>query len=298
MVPFTGLGLKGGYRGDKWFKYRIEIFKKYTLNSLLKQTDRNFILWLAFREEERYNPICNRFKRYLEGIPNFKFVFTYGGCPIWDDKYKEDNLLERLHKILPQLKKYINEETWVYETMQPSDDMYTMGAIEEINRQEPRKRGILTHFRGSVFNKQTQRLADWNPTTINPPFYTIMYPVEDFLDPQKHFDYMKDSKSHEDVIRLFDSVKLPDYRYCVMVHEKNISTNWWHPFRGRIYSWEEGRRIMRDNFGVYIGETTELVGGIRELKLAIRRLLFRFLLKIGFYKYAKRIKDYIRHPHR
>lgn len=296
MIPFTGLGLKGGYRGDKWFKYRIKIFKEYTLKSLLNQTDKNFILWLAFREEERYNPICNKFKRYLEGIPNFKFVFTYGGIPIWDDKYKNDNLLERLHLILPQLKSYINGEQWVYETMQPSDDMYSSTAMEEINKQEPEKRGILSHFRGFILNKQTQRVAEWNPTTINPPFYTIMYPIEDFLDPVKHFNYFKNSKSHEDVIRLFNPIRLPDNRYCVLVHEKNISTNWWHPFRGKVYSWKEGREIMKKGFNVEIGETTKLEGGVKETILAIRRLFFRFLLLIGFYKYAKRIKDYIRHP--
>lgn len=299
-IPFTGLGLHNGFRGNRWFKYRINIFKKYTLKSLINQTDLNFILWLAFRKEEKTNPLTIRFYKYLKNVCPFPVIFTYGGCFIWDDKYRNDNLLERLEIILPEIKeklgKILGEKKWVYETMQPSDDMYSSTAMEEINKQEPEKRGILSHFRGFILNKQTQRVAEWNPTTINPPFYTIMYPIEDFLDPVKHFNYFKNSKSHEDVIRLFNPIRLPDNRYCVLVHEKNISTNWWHPFRGKVYSWKEGREIMKKGFNVEIGETTKLEGGVKETILAIRRLFFRFLLLIGFYKYAKRIKDYIRHP--
>ena len=51
-VPFTGLGLHGGYRGDSWFKYRVEVFKKYTLPSLMNQTNKDFTIWLQFRPEE------------------------------------------------------------------------------------------------------------------------------------------------------------------------------------------------------------------------------------------------------
>lgn len=295
MVPFTGLGLHGGYRGDDWFRHRIKIFKEYTLKSLLNQTNRDFIIWLCFRPEEKDNPICQKFARYMLRIDQ-PCIFTFGGIPIWDDKYKNDNLLERLKVILPELESAIKKKEYIYETCQPSDDFYHRKEVEEIQEHKPAKRKTLIHFKGFVLNKETQRVAEWNPTTINPPFYTIMYPYDIFFDPQKHFDYMRGSKSHEDVIRLFDCVKLPDYRYCVMVHERNISTNWWHPFRGRIYSRPEGREILK-NFGIDIEEMPVIVEKYQGIKATVRHrlkyLIGKFLLITGLYEPIKYIKNKI-----
>jgi hypothetical protein len=53
-----------------------------------------------------------------------------------------------------------------------------------------------------------------------------MYEAEIFLDPKKHFDYLREYTSHEDVEKMFNCVKLPDHRYIVNVHGNNISTSW------------------------------------------------------------------------
>ena len=291
MIPFTGLGLHGGYRGDSWFKYRIGLFKKYTLQSLLNQTNRNFITWIAVRPEERFNPICQEFHKFMMKLKDFPCVFTYGGIPIWDDKYKNDNLLERLEKTLPELKRFLKDEQWVYETCQPSDDVFHINEMKEIQEKEPKENRTLIHDKGYVFNEETQRLAEWNPL-INPPFHTVMFPADVFFDPKKHFDYMKNSINHEDIIRKFDCVKLPDKRYCVVVHGKNISTNWWHPFRGKVFNWEEGKEILKD-FGMCITPPTNLQGGFKECIIKIRYRIFKFLIFIRFYKVAKYVKNLI-----
>ncbi len=67
-VPFTGLGLYNGFRGNRWLKNRIEIFKQFVIPSLLNQTDQDFILWVSWRREEKNNPIIKEFKQYLENI--------------------------------------------------------------------------------------------------------------------------------------------------------------------------------------------------------------------------------------
>ena len=64
-VPWTGLGLYGGFRGNRWLKNRIQIFKQFVVPSLLAQTEQNFILWCAFRHEERDNPLVKELKKYL-----------------------------------------------------------------------------------------------------------------------------------------------------------------------------------------------------------------------------------------
>lgn len=289
MVPFTGLGLNNGYRGDNWFAYRIGIFKKFVIPSLLNQTEKDFTLWLCFREEERNNPLTKKLYKDLNAT-GLKFIFTFGGIPIWDDKYKNDNLLHRLKVILPQLKLIYNGEKYIYETCQPSDDFYHKKEVEEIQQQIYKERRILTHGRGYVFNNKTQRLADWNPTTINPPFYTIMYPAKTFLDPQKHFDYMRNSKSHEDVIWLFNHIKMPDYRYCVLIHGNQISTSWYHPYREGGYSWKDGKNIM-DEFGIAVGGSSPIQYGIAEIKMLIRYWFFRLLIRGKVYKILKFIKN-------
>lgn len=291
-VPFTGLGLKDGFRGDEWYRYRIKIFKDYTLKSLLNQTNRNFITWISFRPQEKFNPLTWELYEYMSKLRDYPFVFTFGGLCFYDDKFKdEENLLKRLELTLPNLREVCEGKKWVLETLAPSDDMFHKDEMEEVQECVPlAKKAALTHDKGFLFNQQSQRLAEWNPTT-NPPFYTLIYPKEIFLDPQKHFEYMAGFKSHEDIVRLFNCFALPDRRYCVLVHKKNISTNWWHPFRGKVFSWREGKEILKD-FGIEIETPSAISGGMREMELIAKRLvkrwMLRLLMKVGLYNYVKR----------
>ena len=286
MIPMTGLGLHGGYRGDTWFKYRIELFKNYTLQSLLNQTNRNFTIWLSFRPEERDNPICQEFERYMRTV-NQPSVFTYGGLMFYDDKFEDTGLLDRLKVGLPELKEKLEEAKYVYETLTPSDDLYHQSAIDDIQNTEYNKGKATVFNKGFMHNTKTQRVAEWNPET-NPPFYTIMYPADVFFDPVKHFEYMKDFKSHEDIARLFECVRLPNDRYCVLTHEKNISTNYYHPFRGKEY--QNGQEIMRD-FGVEIGKPSKLT----DTKVAfIKKAKYyglKFLIITKLYGLSKKAKN-------
>ena len=63
--PFTGLGLYNGFRGNRWLKNRIKIFKQYVVPSLLNQSNQNFILWVSWRPEERNNIIISTLFKYL-----------------------------------------------------------------------------------------------------------------------------------------------------------------------------------------------------------------------------------------
>lgn len=126
MVPFTGLGLFNGYRGDEWLKNRLEIFNEYVLPSLLNQKD--FYLWICWRPEEKTNPIVREFQKTLEGINNLSVIHTFGGIPFYDDKYAEETAQERLLKTLkmslPELKNIVGDADEVTVQIQPSDDMY------------------------------------------------------------------------------------------------------------------------------------------------------------------------------
>lgn len=293
MVPMTGLGLGSkqsrGYRGDEWFAYRIQLFKNYTLKSLLNQTNKNFVIWMSFRPEEKTNPLCIEFEKYMQtcGQP---FIFTYGGLCFWDDKFPNDNLLERLKLTLPVLKEKFNNTKFIYETLQPSDDCYSDETINNIQRIEPQKNTAITHQKGFMFNERTMRVAEWCPPT-NPPFYTIMYPSDVFFDAEKHFNYMRGFKSHEDITKIFNCIRMPDFNYCVLVHQKNISTNWWHPFRGKIFNWAEGWVILK-RFGIEIHKDLAEQEKIEKRDI-LNYKVGQILIKLKLYKPVKYVKNAI-----
>src|SRR3990167_9086754 len=179
FIPFTGLG-KPNYRGDEWFKNRIELFHKFTLKSLLNQRDKNFVIWCQFRPEERDNPLVKTIKIPL---PN---IFTFGGIAFWDDKYAEtenEGLLKRLNNILPELKELVGRKNVKLVNL-ASDDMYAKDVIENINKEE------------------------------------------------------------------FKEKEMGGSKYCVVVHDHNISTTFEHLFaQGEIF-YEEPKSIILEQFGI------------------------------------------------
>lgn len=267
-TPWTGVGLHGGYRGDDWFKHRIEIFKKYTLKSLLNQTNKNFILWLSFRPEEYENPLTLEIRDAVKssGLP---FCMTFNGLMYWDDKFtdytlktkvrnslmmlwdmwnnkewnlgfitkvwenKNKTLKERLDNSISVLHNNLERTDFVYLTRLDSDDMLRFDAVDMIQSQ-PLEYEALRFQNGYIYNVKTGQLAEWNPPT-NPPFHTIIFKSEDFYDAQKHLDYYRDFKTHEDIPRVFRSKVLEDGNYCVTHHGKQISTGWDSPPLRRVY---------------------------------------------------------------
>jgi len=283
MIPFTGVGLYGGYRGDDWYRNRIEIFKKYTLKSLLNQEEPNFILWISFRPQEKENPLTAELANYLKAT-GIEYILTFDGLMYHDDKYtkelmpkvmnygrivrgcwrnktwhdlwpamrelyqdKNATLETRLSRALEVLRKHFGGVDWVYVTRIDSDDMLHQRAIKEIQAQPPFE-GAYVFRNGYIHNADTGRIAAYHPDT-NPPFHTIIFKGETFFDARKHKEYFGDFKSHEDVPSVFPSMRLKDGRYCVLAHNprNHISTIWNHPFRGDVVT--DGKEIMRE-FGV------------------------------------------------
>lgn len=239
-VPFTGLGLRGGYRGDTWLKNRIRIFKAFTLQSILNQSNKNFVLWISWRPEDRDNPIVQEFERHLEqvcaaGWPlGIWFVFTYSGPCFWDDKFENDQLLERLKATLPELGGYVAGEH-VLMTIYPSDDMYLSDMVETMQNWPSDNIDVMGYLDGYIMQYSTKKLAEYNPET-KPPFFTIRFPAKVFLDAKAHYDFTGPYKSHEYVGDDMRYMALPGRGFVVGTHGENISTVFNHPYKGRELS--------------------------------------------------------------
>jgi len=252
-VPFLGLGLYGGYRGARHKKNRIKIFKQFVIPSLLNQTNRDFTVWVSWRYEDKNDQDILALKGYIDKM-GLKSVFTFSGVCFWDDKYPDDiakkRLIDTIRGSMGELLNTMGECEEVLMTIQPSDDCYFSSMVQETQSFFKKNKNIHAYgyFRGYVMDYINQRLAEWNPKTT-PPFYTIRFKREIFIDPLKHVQFIGPYKSHE-YVKDFLPAYYSDYRgFIVGTHGENISTIFNHPFTGQEF-WGDGIRKILFNFGL------------------------------------------------
>jgi len=244
-TPMTGLGLFEGYRGQEWYEHRIGIFKKYVVPNLMNQTSQDFTHWISFRPEEKENPLTKGLEQYLKNI-HYDFIFTFDGLIYWDDKIPDDDLLPRIERTLPQIKHLVEGKKYIYLTHLDSDDMISKKTIETIQGYEFKEHRAFVYSHGYVINDKTKQIATWNSPCSSS--YTLMYPTDVFIDPQKHIDYISTykGKNHFDIPQVYDSIVIP-CSYCAVIHGKNISTSWNHDFKGgSIFYENEKEEILND----------------------------------------------------
>ena len=249
--PFTGLGLYQGFRGNRWLKNRIKIFKEFVVPSLQAQTSKDFTLWISWRPEEKFNKHTKELIKYLE-TTDLDVIHTFSGVCFYDDKYPPEQAQERLvsaiHGSMVELVNATEGDfgyEWVLMTIQPSDDCYSkhvVAGVQKTFRAMPELQAM--GFRkGYLMNYQTKELAEWNPKT-NPPFYTIKFPRPVFINPFQHVQYtaLKHDvpgykagtplPSHEWVSDCFKYGVTDDRGFLVGTHGENISTVFNHPYKG------------------------------------------------------------------
>lgn len=268
-VPFTGLGLYGGHRGQRWLRNRIKIFKQFVLKSLQSQTDKDFILWVSWRYEDRGDKMIVELEEYIKSL-GIRTIFTYSGVCFWDDKYDDvmarQRLLEAVHGSMGEVINVIGDCENVLMTIQPSDDCYRSIAVGEIKQvfEHDKSLQVFGYKSGYVMDYMSQKLCEWNPKTT-PPFYTIKFPRETFIDPLKHLLYTGPYKSHEFVKDYLKALYVDSRGFLVGTHGFNISTVFDHPYAGRECDLE-----LLSFFG--LSGVEKLV-----LPLSIRNIIFRKL---------------------
>lgn len=305
MVPFTGLGLYGGFRGNRWLRNRIAVFEKFVVPSLLNQTDRDFIVWIAWRREERYNKYVQELFWRLDHIPNLNVVFTYGGVPLFDDKYEDEVARTRLYQAMkessPDLMDAVGDCDDIYMLIQPSDDLYDRFTVESVKKafKETNAQAVV-FLKGFLCNYNTLETVEYNPNTI-PPFAAIKFSRKVFFDPAGFVNYLGLKKdcgkykkglpypSHEYLADCLNTVPFEGRGFLVGTHGENISTHFNHPFGGAKV---EG---ILDSFG--IGGAEPLVLPLSFRKWMMRKLPYRWQRKLRYIfgeKIYSRIYNWIR----
>lgn len=284
-VPFTGLGLWNGFRGDRWLRNRIKIFKQFVIPSLQAQTNQEFIVWVAWRYEEKTNKQVIALERYLKEIfGEDRVVFTFSGIAFWDDKHPDDvaelRLVNAIHGAMGDLLNIIGEAETVLMTIQPSDDCYYKEMVEETqNMFENTDYQVIGYKNGYVADYVNGRISQWNPETT-PPFYTIKFPRETFIDPIKHLKYTGPYHSHEYVKDFLKAIYLSEPRgYMVGTHGENISTIFNHPFTGHEFLGTNLTGILK-TFGLERVEHLKLNTSLR--KKFMRKLPHNWQKKLRY----------------
>lgn len=279
-VPFTGLGLYGGFRGNRWLRNRIQIFKQFVIPSLQNQTDQDFVLWVAWRREERDNKYVQELALWLEANLKQVTVFTYTGIPFWDDKYTDEVAHERLFETLrlglPELFDSMSDCEEIHWLLQPSDDLYDQNTIASVKKafaDSPATQAV-TFTEGYLCNYNTKEVLEYNPKT-NPPFFAIRFPRAIFFDAGKHLNYTGPYKSHE---YIGDKLKLEKFSgrgFMVGTHGENISTHFNHPYGGAVVD-----PAILQSFG--IADVPPVVLPISTRKWLMRHLPYRWQRKLRY----------------
>jgi len=206
---------------------------------------------MSFRPQDKEASFVNELEIIMKDS-GLDYIFTFDGVAMWDDRGVENNdtLKQRMSRMLLQLKPIIKDEKWVYITGLGSDDMLSADAVAEIQKEEPKAKKALYYHSGWIFDSRTGQLGEWNRDTPCSK-YTIIYPAEVFNDVDKYWDYeFACLKSHEYITSCYDAKRLPDGRYACVVHGANISTDWFHVFRGREIFEEKEKSLILKKFGI------------------------------------------------
>jgi len=248
IIQTVFTGRRQGCPSEDWLKFRIEIFKNYTLKSLLNQSNRNFLHWISWRSEERDNLLVRDLSKYLKNL-KYNFVFTFYGQPIWEPHSNNKNIEEKVAKSLKIIEKFHKGEKYVYFTVLDSDDLFYKDAIKEIQTFEYAENGALWFSRGYVLNTEDGTLSFWNPSTC-PPFYTILFEAEKFFNPKSYIsDMISKLKVHHDIPKVYNAIKLEGRKYLVTINGKNIASRWGQGTRKGNVNVKEKESILKD-FGL------------------------------------------------
>lgn len=281
-VPFTGLGLYGGFRGNRWLRNRIKIFEQFVVPSLQNQVDQDFILWVSWRKEEKTHPYVIGLKQRLD--KKFKTVFTYTGCPFWDDKYEDDIARDRLFwtlkDALPELMDAVGSPDNVIWMLQPSDDCYHAMTFASVKAElEKPEIDVVSFKHGYLCNYNTKEVLEYNPKT-NPPFFAVKYPTKTFFDPGAHMNFTGPFKSHEYIGEKLRVGYFDARGFLVGTHGENISTHFNHPYGGAKIEGAEKQELLH-SFGLLDVPPLKLPFSIR--KWIMRHLPHQWRRKLRYW---------------
>ncbi|WP_432401136.1 glycosyltransferase [Wukongibacter sp. M2B1] len=206
-------------RTKEWIDYRMGIFHKFTLQSLKKQTNQDFLVLIRYDKITK-NLIKSALSRY-EALPsNVKFLIS--------EDYENT------------LKQNIIGYDYLYLVQLDCDDMYHKTFIQQLHDYKPKNdTEVLINQNGYVYDSINNRLGNWY--YLSPPFYTTVNRVKDYLEGKRI-----PIGSHHAIAIKYNNEKINGCNYVVVIHDKNTMNKFnSHRVGDVITDAEEIRNILK-----------------------------------------------------
>ncbi|MGM0923095.1 MAG: glycosyltransferase family A protein [Bacillota bacterium] len=163
-INFNNYGMNPQRTTEEWIENRISIFQKYTLKSLKKQTNQNFLT--VVKLAEGCSEIINRALQKYEPLPdNIKF-----GTSIESQR---------------RIEAYIQGYEELYVARQDSDDLYHKSFVQQLHnyRHKPSTE-VLINQDGYMWDTVDNRMIHIH--FESPQYYTFVYTAKDYLDGKRY----------------------------------------------------------------------------------------------------------------
>jgi hypothetical protein len=180
-----------------WLAYRISIFMKYTLQSLIHQTNQDFLALIQYEDESR-EIVGEELRKYKKLPENIRFV-----TPV------EYRVIEI---------ESMQGSDYFYYVRIDSDDMYHKSYIQQLHDHRPDENTeVLICQNGYLYDSvHNQITSTWR---LSPPFYAFIYKTNDYLKGKRYVI----PGGHTDVIK-FKHVLLKSPNFVIVVHSSNDYT--------------------------------------------------------------------------
>ncbi len=192
-TAFNTFGFREERLSKKWIENRIDIFMKFTLQSIKNQSNQDF-LYLIRYDSSTENIIRDTLGNYAKLPTNVKFIQE----PFFEE-YKIN---------------YIDNSEELFITRLDSDDLYHKSYIQALHDHSPHESTqILISQDGFIYDSLQHRLAYWSYES--PPFYALVYKTEEYLKGKRH-----KFRKHSGAIKLRHEILSPGL-FCVLIHSDN-----------------------------------------------------------------------------
>lgn len=231
------VGMKG-IDDPEWIKHRLEIFKTYTLKSILHQTNRDFITWILWRLQDKDKPFIQDWRDCLTKA-GLDYVFTFHPIETmgaYTDR-EHNELAERTEGI-----------DYLYVTRCDTDDMLHETFMDLIQGYPVVHRRAMLPKWGYIFdiNRSILKEMCWQ----SPPFYSIIFPKDVFFRNNNAIMEYTKSEYHTDIKKRMESIMMMGRIFVHILHGKNII---------------KPKKIMKSEIENYITTSGNITSGERRL---------------------------------
>lgn len=213
----------GGYywrRGPgnkRWWDHRTELFKKYSLNSIVRQMVKPNMLVCGVANEtpDGYHDGLAQVLRSQRVIPTH-IHFHNAKETVGRGQNPPLSFLRQLAPLAPVAVLWLD-----------SDDCYGEKAVQMVGAEYPMQGKVLAFRQGYLYDALSGRMWVYDPRSCPPPFFARVYTKEAFGAPDAMEKY-----EHEWEFKHFHHklgcsrvlVDMPGGNFCVVAHDDNTST--------------------------------------------------------------------------